>query len=68
MDLTLQDRAVINSETPVVVDFLMHSESWFRESLGYGLFRYLFIERLLCLSTLFDTSMMDSGSQKVRYN
>ena len=50
-----QDR-VVNSETPVVVDFHAQWVLGVRGRLGYHLFRYLFIERLLCLSTPFDTS------------
>ena len=50
-----QDR-VVNSETPVVVDFHAQWVLGVCGSLGCRLFRYLFIERLLCLSTPFDTS------------
>ena len=47
---------VVNTETPVVVDFHAQWVLGVHGRLGYHLFRYLFIERLLCLSTPFDTS------------
>ena len=62
-----QDR-VVNSETPVVVDFHAQWVLGVRGRLGYHLFRYLFIERLLCLSTPFNTSHTWTRGHRVRYN